>query len=202
MADCHQPKERQFVRAYTRQYPNLGVLSTQRNKNYHVVVKAVVHQQLPLPDAVRQLRDQIKMLAENINEEINKQRRVLPRMMDKTAFQIRHSASLSRIGRQRSCRMLMLNSRLNLDVCQHVNYPYDVAYRVDIEYILQSLRRCRCLFPLYILVGYWTSPRAFWDPGLCCLLPSMMRRRRTGQQGRSISRLRSQYGNVSGSQRE
>ncbi len=84
----YQPKEPQFIRAYTKQYPNLGVHSTQRNESYHVVVKAVVHRQLSLPDAVRQLRNHVKQLAENINEEINRQRKSLPRLMDKKAFQI------------------------------------------------------------------------------------------------------------------
>jgi len=74
----YQSKEPQFIRAYTKQYPNLGVHSTQRNESYHVVVKAVVHRQLSLPDAVRQLHNHVKQLAENINEKINRQRKSLP----------------------------------------------------------------------------------------------------------------------------
>ncbi len=39
-----------------------------------MMIKAVVHQQLSLPDAVHQLHNHVKQLAEGINEEINKQR--------------------------------------------------------------------------------------------------------------------------------
>jgi len=53
-----------------------------------VVVKAVVHQQLLLPDAVHQLHDHVKQLAENINEKINRQRKSLSQLMNKKAFQI------------------------------------------------------------------------------------------------------------------
>jgi len=53
-----------------------------------VVVKAVVHRQLSLPEAVHQLRDHVKQLAEGINEEINRQRKSLPQLMDKEAFRL------------------------------------------------------------------------------------------------------------------
>jgi len=53
-----------------------------------VVVKAVVHQQLSLSDAVHQLHNHVKQLAENINKKINRQRKSLPQLMNKKAFQI------------------------------------------------------------------------------------------------------------------
>jgi len=49
----YQLKKPQFIKAYIKQYLNLDVHFTQQNKSYHVVVKAVVHQQLSLSDAVR-----------------------------------------------------------------------------------------------------------------------------------------------------
>jgi len=53
-----------------------------------VIVKAVVHQQLSLPDAVCQLCNHVKQLVKNINEKINRQRKSLPQLMNKKAFQI------------------------------------------------------------------------------------------------------------------
>ena len=84
----YQLKKPQFIKAYIKQYLNLDVHFTQQNKSYHVVVKAVVHQQLLLPDAVHQLHDHVKQLAENINEKINRQRKSLSQLMNKKAFQI------------------------------------------------------------------------------------------------------------------
>ncbi len=73
----YQLKKSQFIKAYIKQYPNLDVHFTQQNESYHVVVKAVVHQQLSLPDAVHQLHNYVKQLVKNINKEINRQRKSL-----------------------------------------------------------------------------------------------------------------------------
>jgi len=84
----YQLKKPQFIKAYIKQYFNLDVHFTQQNKSYHVVVKAVVHQQLSLSDAVHQLCDHVKQLVKNINEKINRQRKSLSQLMNKKVFQI------------------------------------------------------------------------------------------------------------------
>lgn len=60
--------------------------------------------------------------------------------------------------------MLTLNSQLNLDIRQHVNYLYDGAYHVNIGCIVRSLRQFHCLFPSYILSGCWTGPMSVSGP--------------------------------------
>ncbi len=81
-----EPKERQFVRAYTRGYPNLGCNSTQRNESYHVVVKESLNRQLPLQKSCRKLAESLKKLATSITEEEDRSRVDLPRLLDRTAF--------------------------------------------------------------------------------------------------------------------
>lgn len=53
----YQPKEHEFVRAYTCSYPNLGINSTQRGESYHNVIKSLVNRQMPLAESVRRIRD-------------------------------------------------------------------------------------------------------------------------------------------------
>ena len=84
----YQLKKPQFIKAYIKQYFNLDVHFTQWNESYHVVVKAVVHQQLSLPDAVHQLHNHVKQLVKNINKKINRQRKSLSQLMNKKTFQI------------------------------------------------------------------------------------------------------------------
>ena len=82
----YQPKEHQFVRAYTRSYPNLGANSTQRSESYHHVIKSLVDRQMPLAESVRRIKDHIKQIGVQYDEEINKQRAKVPRLLDKVAF--------------------------------------------------------------------------------------------------------------------
>lgn len=56
----YQPKEHQFIRAFTRTYPNLGDNSTQRSESYHAVIKPLVNRQMSLADLVRRIRDYIQ----------------------------------------------------------------------------------------------------------------------------------------------
>ena len=73
----YQLKKPQFIKAYIKQYLNLDVHFTQWNESYHVIVKAVMHQQLSLSDAVHQLHNHVKQLVKNINEKVNRQRKSL-----------------------------------------------------------------------------------------------------------------------------
>ena len=53
----YQPKEFQFCRAFTKNYPNLGVHSTQRNESYHNIVKARLHKNMPISKAIQTIVD-------------------------------------------------------------------------------------------------------------------------------------------------
>ncbi|KAH6973981.1 hypothetical protein EDB80DRAFT_831305 [Ilyonectria destructans] len=81
-----EPKERQFVRAYTRQYPNLGCNSTQRNESYHVVVKESLNRQLPLQTSCQKLGESLKKLTKKITGEEDRSRADVPRLLDRAAF--------------------------------------------------------------------------------------------------------------------
>lgn len=80
-------KERQFVRAHTRQYPNLGCNSTQRNEGYHVVVKESLNRQLPLQTSCQRLAESLKKLTQRITCEEDRSRADVPRLLDRAAFQ-------------------------------------------------------------------------------------------------------------------
>ncbi len=82
----YQPKEHQFVRAYTRSYPNLGAHSTQRSESYHCVIKSLVNCQMPMAESVRRIKDHIKQIGIQYDEEINKQRAKVPHLLDNVAF--------------------------------------------------------------------------------------------------------------------
>jgi hypothetical protein len=65
---------------------NLGVHSTQRNESYYVVVKAKLHKHLPISKAVHTITAQTAQLGRKYDAEINRNRRSLPRLLDKKAF--------------------------------------------------------------------------------------------------------------------
>ena len=81
-----EPKEPQFCRAYTRSYANLGVHSTQRNKSYSAVLKAGLQSHLPLSKAVALIIDATLDLGRRYYDEINRQRRLLPCLLDQHGF--------------------------------------------------------------------------------------------------------------------
>ncbi len=82
----YQPKERQFIRAYTRSYPNLGVNSAQRSESYHSVIKSLVNRQMPIAEFVRQIKEHIQEIRVVYDADINKQRTKAPRLLVNRAF--------------------------------------------------------------------------------------------------------------------
>jgi hypothetical protein len=80
-----EPKERQFVRAYTRRYPNLGCNGTNHNVDYYAVLEESLNRQLPLQEACQKLAESLKNLATRIIEE-DQNRVSLPRLLDRSAF--------------------------------------------------------------------------------------------------------------------
>lgn len=81
------PKERQFIRCYTKGLANLGCYSTQRNESYHWVVKRNLHWQMKLHIAVMQLMADIRKLVKEVKEEEDRSRRGLPLLLNREAFQ-------------------------------------------------------------------------------------------------------------------
>jgi hypothetical protein len=62
------PKERQLIRVYTTQNPNLNCFSTQRDEGMHPMVKTVLNHQLRLDEAVQRLTIEMKLAAERLQE--------------------------------------------------------------------------------------------------------------------------------------
>ena len=80
------PKERQFLRLYTKEYPNLGCFANQRCESLHPSMKEILNPQLSLAEATRRLnttiRQKIRALAAEEAESGNK----MPRTLDRQAF--------------------------------------------------------------------------------------------------------------------
>lgn len=82
----YQFKEHQFVRAYTRTYPNLSANSTQRSESYHAVIKPLINRQMSLADSVRRIRDYIQQIGTQYDQDINRDQKGIPRLLDSHAF--------------------------------------------------------------------------------------------------------------------
>ena len=96
----YQPKEHQFIWAYTRSYPNLGVNSTQRSKTYHNVLKSLVNRQMPLAESVRRTKKHIQEIGVVYDADINKQRTKAPCLLDKKAFaRLKHLLTWYSLGK-------------------------------------------------------------------------------------------------------
>lgn len=82
----YKRKEHQFVCAYIKMYPNLGVNSTQPNKSYHAVLKSFVNRHISLADSIHCLKDHIEEIKRNDDVNINRLRKKAPVCLDPVAF--------------------------------------------------------------------------------------------------------------------
>lgn len=82
----YRPKEHQFVQAFTLTYPNLGANSTQRSESYHAVIKPLVNRQMSLADSVCRVRDYIQQIGTQYDQDINRDRKNVPCLLDFHAF--------------------------------------------------------------------------------------------------------------------
>ena len=58
----YQPKEPQFIRAYTKLRPNLGCYSSQRSEGLHPLIKDVCNRHTPIGQSVEKITDNIDEL--------------------------------------------------------------------------------------------------------------------------------------------
>jgi hypothetical protein len=82
----YQPKEYQFVRAYTNRLKNLGCHSTQRNEAFHRVAKQGLHVHLPLRKSVQVICKKILSQRREYERRINSQREGDRRLNDSVGF--------------------------------------------------------------------------------------------------------------------
>lgn len=83
LTNYYQPKEPSFCRAYTSKFPNLGCHSTQRNEKIHDVVTVGLSKNIPVGKAIEIICDRIKRLPKWYDDQINKDRLTLPRLLNK-----------------------------------------------------------------------------------------------------------------------
>jgi hypothetical protein len=84
----YQPKEPSFCSAYTCRYPNLGVESTQRNESFHHNASRGLSKSLPLYQAVAVISQRVVKIAREYDSRINTERVSLPRLIDRSFFQL------------------------------------------------------------------------------------------------------------------
>lgn len=81
-----RPKERQFLRVYTRKYPNLGAFSNQRSESIHPVTKQILHKHLSLEEASRRLGETLQSKFRELAAEEAESGSKLPRTLDQGPF--------------------------------------------------------------------------------------------------------------------
>jgi hypothetical protein len=86
LTNYYQPKEPSFCRAYTSKYPNLGCHSTQRNEKMHDVIGLGLSKNTPVGKAIEVISDRIKKLSKWYDDQINKDRLTIPRLLDRSFF--------------------------------------------------------------------------------------------------------------------
>ena len=80
------PKETQFLRIYTRTYPNLGAHSNQRSESLHPGTTDILNKQLSLEEASRRLGKTIQSKLRQLAAEEAQNGGKLPRTLDQRAF--------------------------------------------------------------------------------------------------------------------
>jgi hypothetical protein len=84
----YQLKEPQFCHAYTRQYRNLGVHSTQRVEGNHPLLTLNLHKNLKVSDAVFRICNRLESLIEDYEQRLSRSRISEPRLIDTTFFRL------------------------------------------------------------------------------------------------------------------
>ena len=84
--DFWGPRERQFLRIFTRQHPNLGAHSNQRSESLHPGTKDILNKQLSLEEASRRLGRTVQSKMRQLSEEETQSSGKLPRTLDLKAF--------------------------------------------------------------------------------------------------------------------
>lgn len=86
--EYYQRQEHQFVNCFIRLLPNLGSESTQRGEQSHNDIKTQTNRHTPVDQAVTKIRNVVKEKCRRHEDETNKQRRTLPRLveLDQHAF--------------------------------------------------------------------------------------------------------------------
>jgi hypothetical protein len=82
----YHPKQPQFCYAYTCQYRNLGVHSTQRVEGNHTLLTANLHKNLTISDAVFRICNRLDSLLEDYKQRLSRSRISKPRLIDLAFF--------------------------------------------------------------------------------------------------------------------
>ena len=88
ISDKEYLEEPQFCHAYTRQYRNLGVHSTQHFEGNHPLLTANLHKNLKVSDAVFRICNRLESLIEDYEQRLSRSRISEPRLIDTTFFRL------------------------------------------------------------------------------------------------------------------
>ena len=87
LTDYWGPREAQFLRIYTRRFPNLGSHSNQRSESIHPVTTRILNKNLSMEEATRRLSETLKAKLRELDEIEASTGSKLPRTLDRKAFQ-------------------------------------------------------------------------------------------------------------------
>ncbi len=94
------PKNVQFIRAYTRSYPNLSVDLTQCSEIYHSVIKSLVNRQRPPPESIRRIKEHNNEIGVVHDPDINQQCSKGPCLLNNRAYaEIKHLLTWHSLGK-------------------------------------------------------------------------------------------------------
>lgn len=80
------PRETNFLRIYTRKYPNLGAHANQRSESIHPVTTQILNKNLSMQEATKRLGETVKAKFRELAEAEATTGRKLPRLIDLQAF--------------------------------------------------------------------------------------------------------------------
>jgi hypothetical protein len=138
LVNYYQPKERQFCRAYTSFYRNLGVYSTQRVEGSHPIVKSNLNKNLSVSEAIMRICEQLESLPDDYEYRINRNRIYEPRLIDQEFFKlaIRHITEYA----LNLCAPELLKAKIILDELEEAGK--------DFEFDTEKGCQERCQLPL------------------------------------------------------
>ena len=86
IANIRYSKEYRVIYAYTKRYPNLGAMATQRGESYHPVMREITNGQLSLEESANRLCKKVLSILKQLSMDEDKARVDVQRTLDAVAF--------------------------------------------------------------------------------------------------------------------
>ena len=176
LVNYYQPKERQFCRAYTSFYRNLGVYSTQRVEGSHPIVKSNLNKNLSVSEAVMRICEHLESLPDDYEYRINRNRIYEPRLIDQEFFKL----AIRRITEYalNLCAPELLKAKIIFDKLEEASKDFEFNTEKGCQERCQLLLRyrlpCRC-WMAYFYVRKEPIPLNIFHPRWLIDGPSVLR---------------------------